>query len=200
MDIDEYISKLKSSSATPGGGSASAISSMFAASLNSMAALLSIGKKKLTNYEKDFARISGESEKIINGLRNLSTDDEKAFMGIMDALHMDKSDDRRTDSLNRAIKKSVEISWRIAEISLQNMENSIFLGIHGNKNLITDDITAAYMGYAAVHTSLNNIRINLKFEKEEEYKEDQYIKLKFFTENAEGTMNRARELEKSIIA
>ena len=111
MDLDEYISKLKSSSATPGGGSASAISSMFAASLNSMASLLSIGKKKLAPYEDHFKRILGESDSIIGELKVLSGEDEKAFQGIMDALHMEKSDSRRVNAINMAIKKSFKFFY-----------------------------------------------------------------------------------------
>ncbi len=199
MDLDEYISKLKSSSATPGGGSASAISSMFAASLNSMASLLSIGKKKLAPYEDHFKRISGESDSIIGELKILSGEDEKAFQGIMDALHMEKSDSRRVNAMNMAIKKSVQVSWKTAGISLHNMENAVFLGEYGNMNLVTDDLSAAYMAYTAVHTSVNNIKINLKFQKEEDYREEELLKLRFFMETVECTMDRARKIENSII-
>ena len=110
MDLDEYISRLKSSSATPGGGSASAISSIFAASLNSMAALLSTGKPKLSAYENDFKQISEESDNIIEKLKALSNEDEKSFQGIMDALHMDKADKNRRTAIDMAIQNS--IGWR----------------------------------------------------------------------------------------
>jgi formiminotetrahydrofolate cyclodeaminase len=199
MDLDDYILKLKSSSATPGGGSASAISSMFAASLNSMAALLSSGKKKLEAYEDYFKLISDESGNIIKELKNLSMEDERAFQGIMNALHIDKNDSGRENAINTAIKKSIIISWKIAGISLHNMENSLFLSDHGNRNLITDDISAAYMAYTAIHTSINNIKINLKFQKDIEYKKEEILKLKFFMETAEDTMEKIRSIENSII-
>ncbi|WP_337859872.1 cyclodeaminase/cyclohydrolase family protein [Ferroplasma sp.] len=199
MDLDNYISKLKSSSATPGGGSASAISSMFAASLNSMAALLSTGKKKLLAHDNYFKTIADESGSIIGELKNLSLEDEKTFQGIMDALHIDRNELDRADAINTAIKNSVRVSWKIAGISLHNMENSLFLCNNGNANLITDDISAAYMAYTAIHTSVNNIKINLKFQKDKNYKEAELLKLKFFMENVESIIESIRLKENSII-
>ncbi len=199
MDLDEYISKLKSSSATPGGGSASAISSIFAASLNSMASLLSMGKKKLSAYENSFKTISKESDKIIEDLKNLSNEDEIAFQGIMNALHIEKTDKNRGKAINVAIEKSVKISWGIARISLHNLENAIFLCEHGNRNLITDNISAAYMAYTAVHTSANNIKINLKFQKSEDFKIEELLKLKFFMEAVESIMENVKYIENSVI-
>ena len=199
MDLDEYISRLKSSSATPGGGSASAISSIFAASLNSMASLLSTGKPKLSAYENDFKRISEESDNIIEKLKALSNEDEKSFQGIMDALHMDKADKNRRNAIDLAIQNSVGVSWGIAKISIHNMENALFLCEHGNRNLITDSITAAYMAYATVHTSLNNIKINLKFQKSVDFKAEELLKLKFFMQTVESVMEKVTKIESSVI-
>ena len=194
MDLDEYISKLKSESATPGGGSASAISSMFSASLNSMASLLSIGKKKLEAYNHDFEDISRNAVEIIKKLRKLSSDDESSFLEIMDALHMDRENPERKDMLNKAIKKSVYISWRIAGISMDNLNNSLFLCRYGNRNLITDSISAGYMSYTAIHTSINNIRVNLKILRDVEYMYGELIKIKLFMEAVEETIRVIKEM------
>lgn len=198
MDLDEYISKLKNESATPGGGSAAAITSMFSASLNSMASLLSIGKKKLEMHRKNFENISGDSEEIIEKLRKLSNDDEDSFQGIMDALHIDKSDPKRRNALDTAIKKSISVSWKIAGISMENLNNALFLCVHGNKNLITDSISAAYMSYTAIHTSVNNIKINLKLQKDEDYRYEEMVKLNLFMETVEDSMNSIREIERGL--
>jgi formiminotetrahydrofolate cyclodeaminase len=199
MDLDEYISKLKSSSATPGGGSASAISSMFAASLNSMASLLSVGKKKLAPYENDFINISRQSDQIIEELKKLSNEDEESFQGIMDALHMDKTDKNRVMAMRLAIESSIKVSWSISLVSVYNMENALFLCEHGNRNLITDSISAAYMAYTAIHTSTNNIRINLKFQKLDDFKIEELLKLKLFMENVESIMEKIKTVEISVI-
>jgi formiminotetrahydrofolate cyclodeaminase len=198
MDLDEYISKLKSESATPGGGSAAAITSMFSASLNSMASLLSIGRKKLEVYRKQFENISGDSGIIIENLRKLSREDEDSFQGIMNALHIDKEDPGRRNALDMAIKRSISVSWRIAGISMENLNNSLFLCIYGNKNLITDSISAAYLSYTAIHTSVNNIKINLKLQKDMEYRYGEMAKLNLFMEAVENSMNSIREIERGL--
>jgi formiminotetrahydrofolate cyclodeaminase len=198
MDLDEYISKLKSESATPGGGSASAITSMFSASLNSMAALLSMGKKKLEAYNKDFENISSNAGETIEKLKRLSQEDEDSFRGIMDALHMDRKNPERRPALDIAIKKSVYVSWRIAGISMYNLNNSFFLCKYGNKNLITDSISAGYMSYTSIHTSVNNIKINLKLLKDVEYRYGEQVKLKLFMETVEETMTAIKTMENEL--
>ena len=198
MDLDEYISKLKSESATPGGGSASAITSMFSVSLNSMAALLSLGKKKLERYNKDFENISGNAGETIEKLKTLSQEDEDSFQGIMDALHLEKENPERENALDIAIKKSVYVSWRIAGISMNSLNDSLFLCRHGNKNLITDSISAGYMSYTSIHTSINNIRINLKFQKDLEYRYGEQVKLKLFMETVEETMTAIKAKEDEL--
>ncbi len=198
MDLDAYILKLKSASSTPGGGSASAISSMFSASLNSMASLLSIGKKKLEAYRKDFENIARKSDEIIEKLMSLSQDDETAFQGIMNTLHMDRENPERRNALDNALKSSISVSWRIAGVSMENLNNSLFLCIYGNKNLITDGISAAYLSYAAIHTSINNIRINLKLQKDMEYKYGEILRLKLFMEVVEETMGAVKIMESKL--
>ncbi len=199
MELYSYISKLKSSSPAPGGGSASAITSMFSASLNSMAALLSKGKKKLEDHFIDFERIVVESNQIIDELKILMEEDENSFTAIMDAFHIDKNDDSRHLKINSAIRKSLGISWKIADLSRKNMENALYLCKYGNKNLITDNISSAYMAYSTVHTSINNIKINLKFFTDMEIKAQENKKIPDFMESAELLMSNVKSMEENLI-
>ncbi|MEM0138994.1 MAG: cyclodeaminase/cyclohydrolase family protein [Ferroplasma sp.] len=198
MELYEYISELKSSRPTPGGGSASAITAMFSASLNSMASLLSLGKKKLENYKNDFKKIADDSTKYIEDLKVLMKSDEECFSGIMAAFHMDKSDISRPSAINNAIESSISVSWDIANISYKNLANALFLCKYGNKNLITDSISSGYMAYATLHTSVNNIKINLKFYTNTDAKLHEMEKLSIFLNQVEEIMKNIRAIEDNI--
>ncbi|WP_061950875.1 cyclodeaminase/cyclohydrolase family protein [Acidiplasma cupricumulans] len=106
MEIDEYINNLKSDSAAPGGGSASALTSIFSASLNSMASLLSLKKEKLRENYGKYNNIVLQSNKIIDDLKSLMNEDEKNFMDIMDALRISRNDKNRPNKINYAVKKA----------------------------------------------------------------------------------------------
>ena len=199
MEIEEYINLLKSSSPAPGGGSASALTSMFSASLNSMASLLSLSRKSLSQNYENYNCIIKNSEEIIDKLKILMVEDEKNFLNIMDAFHLDKSLKTRNETINSAIKKSIITSWKIALASLQSMENALYLMGNGNKNLITDNISSVYMSYSGVHTSLSNIGINLKFYHGEAYSFSERVKLKLFNEISEDIMDKAKNYEKNIL-
>ena len=156
------------------------------------------GKKKLEAHNKDFENISRNAGETIENLKALSQEDEDSFQRIMDALHMDRENPERRNALDIAIKKSVYVSWRIAGISLNNLNDSLFLCKYGNKNLITDSISAGYMSYTSIHTSINNIKINLKFQKDDEYRYGEQVKLKLFMETVEETMTAIKSLEEQL--
>ncbi len=198
MDINEYIDKLKSSSPAPGGGSASAITSMFSASLNSMASLLSIDKKKLIKYNDNYKNIVTESNENINKLKLLMLDDEKYFLSIMDAFKTDKNDINRKEKINIAIKNSITTSWKIAHISFINIKNAYFLATRGNKNLISDALSSVYMSYASFNTSIDNIKVNLKFYNGDGFRNDEKIKIKLFNEMIEDYINKIKKIENNL--
>ncbi len=198
MDINEYIDKLKSSSPAPGGGSASAITSMFSASLNSMASLLSIDRKKLIKYNDNYKNIVTESNENINKLKLLMLDDEKYFLSIMDAFKTDKNDINRKEKINIAIKNSITTSWKIAHISFINIKNAYFLATRGNKNLISDALSSVYMSYASFNTSIDNIKVNLKFYNGDEFRDDEKIKIKLFNEMIEDYIHKIKKIENNL--
>ncbi len=198
MDINEYIDKLKSSSPTPGGGSASAITSMFSASLNSMASLLSVDKKGLVKYRDDYNSIIMISNENIDKLKLLMTEDENHFMAIMNAFKTDKNDPDRSEKINTAIKDSIITSWKIANISFINIKNAYFLSVRGNKNLISDNISSVYMSYASFNTSISNIRVNLKFYSGDEFKNNEKLKIKLFDEMVNDYIYKIKKIEKNL--
>ena len=198
MDINEYIDKLKSSSPAPGGGSASAITSMFSASLNSMASLLSIDKKRLIKYRDDYNNIIMISNENIDKLKLLMAEDENHFMAIMDAFKTDKNDTGRDKKINNAIKNSIITSWKIASISFINIKNAYFLAVKGNKNLISDTVSSIYMSYASFNTSIDNIRVNLKFYSGDEFKNNERLKIKLLDEMVNDFIYKIKRIEQKL--
>jgi formiminotetrahydrofolate cyclodeaminase len=88
MDQDtkfkEFLDELGSSSSTPGGGSAAALSGAFGASLLSMACNLTIGKEKFKIVEPELKKNLERMVGIKSRLLELVDEDAHAFKSVIE--------------------------------------------------------------------------------------------------------------------
>ena len=195
--FDNFIERLGSSSPAPGGGAASAMVSIVSASLASMVASLTVGKKKYMEYEEEMKGILQSSEDLKNDLRQLMKDDEDAFNEIMAAYKMPKESDEekklRKEKLTGAAKGAIKVPWQIAGKSRDILTLSLKLSEHGNRNAITDAACAAIFAFGAIKGVLYNVRVNLTSLEDKDYVESEKMKMKFFLEDAEAVYNKVIE-------
>jgi formiminotetrahydrofolate cyclodeaminase len=168
-NFEELLKEISSNSPAPGGGSVAALSGCFGASLISMVCNLTIGKKKYKDVEEEFKIILGESEELRNVLLELSEKDVQAFNEVMAAYKIN-DEEEKVKSLEKAYKKAASVPHKTAVNCLRLVELARATTTSGNKNAQSDSAVGALMAFAGVKGAVLNVRINLKYIEDAEFK------------------------------
>ena len=201
--LDSFMNRLASPSPAPGGGAASASVSIVAASLSSMVAGLTIGKKGYEEHQELMRKILTRSSEITGELRKLMEEDETAFNGIVSAWKLPKTTDRekeiRAVAIQKATKLAIKVPWEIAEVSREILQNAESLAAYGNKNAVTDAGCALEFSMAALKGAIQNIAVNLKSLNDDVLVKSEKIKIKNFLDDCGKIYNSGmREVEIKI--
>lgn len=169
MTINKFTEELASSSPTPGGGGAAALSAVLGASLNCMVFNLTVGKKIYEEYDDTLKESILESLEAAERARiefiEFIDKDAEAYKKLSNAFKMPKESDaeksERRNALAEGYKIAADIPLKLAEKANTIYELIKIACIYGNKNLISDAGAAAIQIHSAVETSVLNIYINL---------------------------------------
>ncbi len=173
MKVSEFVDEVASKSPTPGGGAVGASVAALGAALIEMVANLTVGKKGYEDYEAEMERIIAEADYRRKKILESADDDIEAFNEVMKALKMPKDTpekkEERKKKLQESLKKACEVPYDLArEISkLCPLAESVTK--FGNKNAKSDAISAVALLEAAFKCALENVEINLKSIKDEEF-------------------------------
>jgi glutamate formiminotransferase/formiminotetrahydrofolate cyclodeaminase len=162
----EFLDALASKEATPGGGSASAYSGAAAASLVSMVARLTIGKKKYTEVESKMQAILTQSEALRNDLTQSIQLDASAFDSVMAAYKLPKDipeqQEIRLKTIQQATLLATQAPMTVAHKSLRVLELAEQVIQFGNITSLSDGAVGATLARAAITGAGYNIRINAR--------------------------------------
>ncbi|MFH1395721.1 MAG: cyclodeaminase/cyclohydrolase family protein [Candidatus Omnitrophota bacterium] len=173
--VEEYLTDLASRSATPGGGSASALTAATAAALNLM--VMAYSKKDEAAGNEKLIALEIVQKSGFKKFLTLIDKDCEVFRELMDKLSGKSFSEQ--EYINAA-QVPLEICREI-----KNCINATgFLIENGNKNLLTDVGCAMHMFKASFYSAKLNVEINLK-----------YIKNNVFCENAKSEL---KQIEKEI--
>ncbi len=172
--LKSFIDNTAKGTPTPGGGSVAALVGSLGAALLCMVGNFTIGKPKYKRVEKDVKEILAEADKLKEGLFVLIREDMEAYEKFSRASQMPKDTppmrEKRKQVLQKTLKEAAEVPWRISQASLQVIELAEKLLPKGNPNLITDVGVGVLLAEAALKSAVLNVKINLSFIKDEEYK------------------------------
>lgn len=161
-----FLDALASSSPTPGGGSAAAFAGAAAASLVSMVAGLTIGKKKYADVELKMQTILAQSEALRNDLTQAIQLDASAFDSVMAAYKLPKDtheqQEIRRKSIEQATLLATQMPMSVATKSLQVLELAEQVIRLGNASALSDAAAGTCLANAAISAAGYNIRINVK--------------------------------------
>ena len=104
MSLNDFSLELASSSPAPGGGSASAVAGALAASLSSMVANLTIGKKGYEDYQDEMKALLIQAEDLRNELMLLMDQDSESFHQLLKAMKLPKNTDEEKIARTEAIQ------------------------------------------------------------------------------------------------
>jgi formiminotetrahydrofolate cyclodeaminase len=110
--IQVFLEELAGSSATPGGGSASALAGAMGAGLVGMVCRLTIGKKRFTNVEDELRRVLEEAEALRQQLSDLADADIQAFDQVMAAYRLPKETQEDQAARQAAIQRALQAATR----------------------------------------------------------------------------------------
>ncbi|MFH1690437.1 MAG: cyclodeaminase/cyclohydrolase family protein [Candidatus Eisenbacteria bacterium] len=164
-DLSGFLGELASDSPTPGGGSVAALCGALGASLNSMVANLTIGKKKYADVEEDMKRTLGGTETLRLELAQMIEEDAAAFDKVMVALKMPKETDQQKASrkvaLQQALVDAATVPLAVMEMCVGVIRLAGPVAERGNVNAVSDAGVAALVGRAGAHAAGLNVLINL---------------------------------------
>jgi len=157
-DINEFCEKLGSTSPTPGGGAAAALTLALAAGCAEKAARFSIQEsEKHGKTVKIFAEIRGI------GIQ-LSNNDQTAFSGWQEARRLPKNGDAekkiRAEKINFYVAECVRVPFEICKNALRLTKAILDFAPNCNRHLISDAGIGAFLSDSAFEAGRINIEIN----------------------------------------
>ena len=166
MTLRDFQAALASSSPTPGGGTAAAVSLGQAASLTIMVCDLTLGKDRWREGWPSAEAAQTVAIPILHKAGQLAVDDSDAFDAVMDAYGLPKETDEQKQARRAAIRKATvvaaEVPYRTAQLSMDLMHVLEALATSGNANAVTDVGVAGLLASAAGKGALFNVEINLQ--------------------------------------
>ncbi len=164
--INEFLTKLGSSSATPGGGSASALTGAIGVSLGKMVAELTVGKEKYKNHE-DLNKTAIKKLNHFNSeLLNLANADIDGYNKVMDAYRLPKMTEQEVKNRNIEIQESLKnctiIPSEVMVVALNALEIVINLLGKSNQNAHSDLLVAISNLNTAITGAKFSVETNLK--------------------------------------
>ncbi len=156
--LSDYLAALGSSSPTPGGGSAAALSGSFASALGSMVVSVAYAKEP-----------TAERESLVLGFRDLESqfltlaaEDERAFAAVMEAARLSKSDASRPERLQRALEGAAAVPLKAAYAAGDVLQRLLLAEPHATRSIVSDIGVAAHLALAAARSSLLSVRADLR--------------------------------------
>ena len=170
LSVDEFLNRLASGEATPGGGSASALAGALGAALVSMVCNLTIGREKYAATEAEARDIREAAMAVRDRLRRGIDDDAAAYDGVMAAYRLPRADDEkavRSAAIQRATHEAALVPLALAEASAQVIDLAEQALGKTNRNAASDLAVAAMLGVAALDGAAANVEVNLASLKDE---------------------------------
>ncbi len=175
MSLRCFADELSRDSPAPGGGSVAALSGALSASLASMVANLTHGKKKYADVWDDMEGIAVEAQHLKDEYLRLVDRDTEAFDALMAAMKLPKKTEEeiriRNEKIQEATKRAIEIPLTSMRLSRRLLNLAEALAEKGNKNALSDAGVAALMAYSAAYGAYLNVIINLPGVEDEGYRE-----------------------------
>ncbi len=196
MTIKDFADELSRDSPAPGGGSVAALSGGLSASLASMVANLTYGKKKYADVWEEMLEIAAKAQQLKDSFLALVDEDTNAFNLLMDAFSLPKKTEEekriRAEKIEEATKVAIEVPKKTMKRAIEVMELAAVLAEKGNKNALSDAGVSALGAYTAAYAAYLNVLINLSGLSDEGY-------VKSTKEEADRMLNEIEKRKDEIL-
>ncbi len=201
LTLREYLDQLASAAPTPGGGAAAALTGAQGAALVSMVCNLTVGKPKFADVEADMRQVLERSEALRSRLLALADEDATAFGRVSEAYRLPKDTPEqkavRRAAIQEALKGAEAVPMQVMEACLDVMRLAVTAAAKGNPNVVSDAAVAGILAHAGLLSAADNVRINLKFIKDEAFVQTESERLHRLLAEAEAVR---QTLEQTLAA
>ena len=165
VTLAQFLDSIAAPSATPGGGSVSALAGSLAAALVEMVINLTVGKKGFEGKEPELQKIREEAHSCREALTATIVQDSLAYQTVMNAFLLPrKTEDekrKRKEEIQQALKKAADPPLFTTVTSLKVMKLCQEAVEKGNPRTISDAAVGALLADAAMGGGIFNVLINL---------------------------------------
>jgi methenyltetrahydrofolate cyclohydrolase len=182
--VEEFLAQVAASTATPGGGSVSALAGALSVALSRMVAGLARGKKGYEGVERELAEIEARGQAIQARLEALIEEDSRAYEDVIAAIRLPKDSDQdkeaRVAAMQAAYRKATEVPLETMERCIEALELAEAAVKKGNRSATTDAAMAILLAESAIRGASLNCAVNLASIRDESFRsqaEDRVEKL-----------------------
>lgn len=172
LTINEFIERLGSKEAVPGGGGAAALTASLGISLCKMAANLTVGKKKYADVEEEMYEIIAECDKLSEEFVGLIQKDADGFLPLSKAYGLPTETEEqkkfKEETLERELVNAAAVPFEIMEKCSKAIELSAIVAEKGSRLVVSDAACAINTCMSALKCASLNVYINTKFMKDKE--------------------------------
>lgn len=174
LSLREFANELSMDSPAPGGGSTAALFGALSASLSSMVANLTLGKKGYEDVQEDMKKTAVSAQRLKDEFLQAVDLDTRAFNKLIEAYRLPKLTDEQRQEKETAIEKASQeatlVPFGVLEKSLDLMDLAMEVARKGNRNSLSDAGVAGLAAQAAAEGAYYNVKINLPNIQEEVFK------------------------------
>lgn len=169
MTIEEFIDRLGSKAAVPGGGGAVGIVGAVGAALGQMVCSLTVGKEKYAQYEEELNELITETMRLRLVLLDIVEKDAKAFEPLSKAYGISKDDPEREKIMQDALKLAASVPEETLHVLCDLIDLIERIAQIGTPLAISDAGVAASCCKSALESAALNVYINTKSMTDREY-------------------------------
>lgn len=173
LSLVEFMRKLAGPDATPGGGSAAALSGALAASLVTMVGGLTVGRKGFEEVTETLDVMCEQGHAITETLTLAVDRDAEAYNGVMAAFGLPKTTDEekgtRSEAIQAAMTVASEVPFEVAEECLATAELAAIALEKGNPNASSDAAVGLLLALTGLEGAVLNVATNLDALKDAAY-------------------------------
>jgi len=172
LTINEFLEKLGSKDAVPGGGGSAALTASLGINLCKMAANLTVGKKKYADVEERMFEIISECDRLSEEFVSLIQKDAEGFLPLSKAygLPTETEEQKRfkEETLERELVNAAAVPFEIMENCAKAIALSAEVAEKGSRLVVSDAACAVNSLNSALKCASLNVYINTKYMKNRE--------------------------------
>lgn len=180
LSIEDFMNALCSKAQAPGGGAASSYAAAMACSLVCMIFNITLSSKRYNELDDDtknkILEINKKCEKCEKEMVSAADEDAQSFLSLMSMFKLPKNSQDEIEVRNKSIEagyiKALNVPYNLFLKAVKVYDYIDAACDYGNTSMISDAGIASNLLYAAIESSILNVKINLSGVNDSSFKEE----------------------------